>query len=121
MKVLIVDDEPLVRRSLEKVFSKAGHEVSTGSSGEEGLELWKSFSPDGVVLDILMPGLSGPEVLSEYGDVGNTAVALISAYSGDYDLDSVKKLGADIFIEKPFESIQDVVGQLEKIWELKNR
>lgn len=121
MKVLIVDDEPLVRRSLEKVFAKSGHEVMVAADGTEGLECWKKFSPEGVVLDVLMPGLSGPEVIGEIGDVGKTAVALISAYSGDYDLDSVKKLGADIFIEKPFDSIQDVVVQLEKIQELKSR
>ncbi len=121
MKVLIVDDEPLVRRSLEKVFTKAGHEVSTASDGNEGVQAWKQFSPDGVVLDVLMPGLTGPEVIAEIKPPFQTAVVLISAYSGDYDPDSVKQLGADIFIEKPFNSIQEIVDQLEKVWSVKNK
>lgn len=121
MKVLIVDDEPLVRRSLEKVFSRAGHEVECARDGKEGLAKWRSFQPQGVVIDVLMPGLSGPEVISEVDPDPSTAIILISAYSGDYDLDSVKQLRADSFIEKPFESIKGLVDQLVKIWELKNR
>ena len=121
MKVLIVDDEPLVRRSLEKVFQKAGHEVQVAADGDEGLKAWNEFNPEGVVLDVLMPGLTGPEVIAEIKEVGKTAIVLISAYSGDYDLDSVKKLGADIFIEKPFDDIQDIVKQVQMIWEVKNK
>lgn len=121
MKVLIIDDEPLVRRSLEKVFLKSGHEVECASDGNEGLLKWKNFQPEGVIIDVLMPGLSGPEVISEVKPDPQIAVILISAYSGDYDLDSVKQLGADSFVEKPFESIKDLVDQLEKIRELKNK
>ena len=121
MKVLIVDDEPLVRRSLEKVFTKAGHEVATASDGNEGVSSWKEFQPDGVVLDVLMPGLTGPEVIAEVKPEFKTAIVLISAYSGDYDPDSVKQLGADIFIEKPFESITGIVSELENIWSIKNK
>ena len=121
MKVLIVDDEPLVRRSLEKVFTKAGHEVVTASDGTEGVKLWREYQPEGVVIDVLMPGLSGPEVITEVKPGPKTAIVLISAYSGDYDPDSVKQFGADIFIEKPFDSIQDVVDQLEKVWSVKGK
>ena len=121
MKVLIIDDEPLVRRSLEKVFQKANHEVTTASDGTEGVERWKQDQPDGVVVDVLMPGLTGPEVISEVKPNDQTAIILISAYSGDYDPESVKQLGADLFIEKPFESITDIVDSLEKVWSVKNK
>ena len=121
MKVLIIDDEPLVRRSLEKVFQKAGHEVVTASDGSEGVVRWSEGKPDGVVVDVLMPGLTGPEVISEVNPDSKTAIILISAYSGDYNPESVKQLGADIFIEKPFESITDIVDSLEKIWSVKNK
>ena len=115
MKVLVVDDEPLVRRSLQKALERGGHEVLLASDGGEGLKQWQANTLDLVVLDILMPVFSGPEVISEFGDCGDTRVVLISAYSADYDLESVKKLGADLFIEKPFSSIQSVVQQLEKL------
>ena len=121
MKVLIIDDEPLVRRSLEKIFLRSGHDVECASNGQEGLEKWREFNPDGVIIDVLMPGLSGPEVISEIKPDPKTAVILISAYSGDYDLDSVKQLGADTFIEKPFETVKVLVDQLQRIWELKQR
>jgi CheY-like chemotaxis protein len=121
MKVLIVDDEPLVRRSLEKVFKKMNHEVHLADDGLSGVEQWKSLQPDGVVIDVLMPGLSGPEVIAEVQPPKTTAVILISAYSGDYDPDSVKQLGADLFIEKPFESIGEIVTNLERVWSVKNK
>lgn len=121
MRVLVVDDEPLVRRSLEKVFQKSGHEVFLACDGHEGVAQWKELQPDGVVIDVLMPGLTGPEVMAEVQPDQKTAIILISAYSGDYDPDSVKQLGADIFIEKPFDSIMDVVTSLERIWSVKNK
>lgn len=121
MKILIIDDEPLVRRSLEKVFQKANHEVVTASDGNEGVTAWKEHDPDGVVVDVLMPGLTGPEVIAEVEPKESTAILLISAYSGDYNPDSVKQLGADLFIEKPFDSIQDIVQSMEHVWSVKNK
>jgi CheY-like chemotaxis protein len=121
MKVLIIDDEPLIRRSLEKVFLKAGHDVSVAEDGLSGTKVWRSLQPDGVVVDVLMPGLTGPEVVAEVQPEFQTAIILISAYSGDYDPESVKQLGADLFVEKPFENIQDIVDSLEKIWSIKNK
>lgn len=120
MKVLIIDDEPLVRRSLEKVFSKYQHEVITAEDGSEGLKKWQDSQPDAVVIDVLMPGLTGPEVIAEVKTEKKTAIVLISAYSGDYNKESVKSLGADLFIEKPFADIQQVAQQVISIWEEKN-
>jgi len=63
MKVLIVDDSRLLRISNERVLVKAGHQVITASDGEEGLRLAIETRPDLVVLDMMIPRLSGPEVL----------------------------------------------------------
>lgn len=112
MKVLIVDDEPLIRRSLEKAFQNQGHEVRLAADGTEGLEVWRAWSPAIAVVDILMPGLTGPELIAATGPHQETLVALISAFSGDYDAQAIRELGADLFIEKPFEDIQNVVVQL---------
>lgn len=120
MKLLVIDDEPLVRRSLEKVFMKAGHEVITAEDGNQGVTKWQNESPDAVIIDVLMPGLTGPEVIAEVGPSSKVAVAIISAYSGDYNPDSVKSLGADLFIEKPFDDIQVVVKKMEDLLASKN-
>jgi len=119
MKILIIDDEPLVRRSLEKVFQKAGHDVSTAADGTTGAEMWQKLKPDGVVIDILMPGLTGPEVIAEVKPPHQTAIVLISAFSGEYNPEAIKNLGADLFIEKPFEDIQKIVTSVISIWEMK--
>lgn len=119
MKVLIIDDEPLIRRSLERLFSKAGHEVQVSEDGVQGAQSWKKFQPDAVMIDVLMPGMTGPEVIAEVRPDQHTAIALISAFSGDYNPESVKQFGADVFIEKPFADLQVLVPTLEKIWEKK--
>ena len=110
-KILVVDDEPLVRRSLKRALEAAGFAVLEAVDGKQGLEVWEKEQPDLVFLDILMPGLTGPQVLAEISPEIRklSQVVLISAYSGDYSLDSAKGLGADHFIPKPFEDIFGIV------------
>ena len=108
MKVLIVDDEPIVRRSLKRVAESKDHEVFEAEDGLKGLSIWKKVKPDLVFLDVLMPGLTGPQVLEKIGDKKNVKVVLISAYSGEYNLHTAQQLGADLFFEKPFDDIFDV-------------
>ena len=63
MKILIVDDSRFLRIANERALVKAGHTVFTAADGEEGLPLAQERKPDLVVLDMLLPKLSGPEVL----------------------------------------------------------
>ncbi len=63
MKVLIIDDEPLVRRSLRRVLEKEGWSIVEAEDGQKGLQAWLTEKPDLVLLDVLMPALSGPQVL----------------------------------------------------------
>lgn len=117
MKILIIDDEPLVRRSLQKAFAtRKDYLIEEAEDGFAGIEKWKYFKPDLVMLDVLMPRLSGPEVLVKIRpDKGPAKVVLMSAYSGDYNLETAQKLGADLFISKPFEDIFNVVKISEGI------
>lgn len=115
MKVLVVDDEPAVRLSLKRALNLKGHEVQEAEDGLRGVEIWRQWRPDLVMLDVLMPGLTGPAVLQEMGKAHNSKVLLMSAYSGDYDLERVKAMGADHFLAKPFASIFDVVTLVEAL------
>jgi CheY-like chemotaxis protein len=110
-KILVIDDEPLVRRSLQRAFEAKKCLVFIAADGRSGLEIWKKELPDIVFLDVLMPGLSGPEVLQEVTPEvrSQSYVVLISAYAGTYDLESAKTLGADYFFPKPFENIFAIV------------
>ncbi len=113
MKVLIVDDEALVRRSLNRVFSSRGFEVLEASDGSKGLELWREFHPELIFLDVLMPGLSGPDVLREMGSERSGKVILMSAFAGEHHVETAQQMGADLFIPKPFEDIFAVVKVAE--------
>jgi two-component system chemotaxis response regulator CheY len=112
MKVLIIDDEPLVRKSLARVFMAQGWDVHIAEGGIEGHKQWVALKPEVVVLDILMPDLSGPKLLELSPPA--SFVVLISAYKGEYSDKTVKSLGAQMFIAKPFEDIFQTVNIIEK-------
>jgi two-component system, NtrC family, response regulator AtoC len=111
-KVMIVDDERLVRWSLRQKCEEWGYTVIEAEAGETALRLAQRESPDLVLLDVRMPGLSGIEVLDELKKNKDTrAVIMITA---DPQLDDVKaaiKLGAYDFVGKPidFEALRDVM------------
>ncbi|UYL10049.1 response regulator [Bdellovibrio sp. SKB1291214] len=115
MKVLIVDDEALVRRSLSRAFRAKGHEVVEAENGNEGLEQWKKTSPDLVFLDVLMPGLTGPEVLKEIGTNRSGKVILMSAFAGEHNMETALQMGAEMFVPKPFEDIFAIVKMAEDL------
>lgn len=111
--ILIIDDESLVRRSLRRAAEAGGHKVIEAENGVAGLELWSAKDPDIVFLDVLMPGLTGPQVLKEIKSTNKAKVVLISAYTGEYNIEVAKELGADLFIPKPFDDIFDVIKKAE--------
>jgi CheY-like chemotaxis protein len=123
MKILIVDDEPLVRKSLARACMARGHTVSEAADGLEGLEKWRADPPDVAFIDVLMPGLSGPDLLREVGARGGAKAILISAFSGDHDLRAAPgrsqapgmAAGADLFIPKPFDDIFAIVAKAEAL------
>ena len=117
MTVLIIDDEPLVRRSLQRALQARGHTVFDAEDGKSGLLKWQQCLPDLVFLDILMPGLSGPEVLHSIDTKirSSTKVVLISAFTGSHDVKEALNLGADLYIPKPFDDIFRVVETVEKL------
>lgn len=119
MKILIIDDEPLVRRSLGRALKSHEHEIIEAVDGPQGLAAWRAEKPDLVFLDVLMPGMNGPEVLSqilaENGKANIGKVILISAFSGEHNMETALQMGADLFIPKPFENIFEVVTMAEDL------
>ncbi len=117
MKVLVIDDESLVRRSLRRALEKSGHRVFEAEDGQCGLEQWLECAPDLIFLDVLMPRMSGPDllkcVMKKGGNLGK--VILMSAFTGEYDLEKAKSLGANMFILKPFADIFSIVQLGEEL------
>jgi two-component system, response regulator PdtaR len=115
VKILIVDDESIVRRSLRRAAESRGHQVFEANDGEQCLQLWKSSKPDLVFLDVLMPGLTGPQVLEEISDRGGAKVVLMSAYTGTDEKQKKSWPSYDLFIPKPFENIFEVIERAERL------
>ena len=123
MKILVVDDEPLVRKSLARASRSKGHEVVEALDGLDGLEKWMAFRPEIVFLDVLMPGLSGPELLKEvmqkFAALGDAKlmgrVILMSAYSGEHNVTTAQQLGADLFVPKPFDDVFAMIAKAEDL------
>lgn len=102
-KVLVIDDEKLLRWSLEQNLSKEGYTVFTAEKGLDGLTLFKEESPDLTLLDIHLPDISGITVLEGIKEINKDAVVVMITAFGDVQT-AVKtiKLGAYDFVEKPF-------------------
>ena len=119
MKLLVVDDEMIVARALSRAFTSRGHEVTVAHSGEEGLEKWQTLDPDAVLLDVVMPGLTGPQVIEEFKKKSDNKpraqVVLMTAHSGVKGRDAALELGADEFIQKPFEDVFKLITQVEDL------
>lgn len=119
MKILIIDDDEIVRLSLKRAFEMFSHQVILAASGEEGLALWKEHKPETVLVDALMPHMTGFEVLEKV-HVNSSLIILISAFTGATESD-IHASKAHYFIAKPFENIIETVKQIETMYENHSR
>jgi DNA-binding NtrC family response regulator len=104
--LLIIDDEESNLRSLEKIFSKEGYKVLTASAGKEGLDLLRGHDVDVVVTDLLMPGMSGVELLRAARALSpEVEVILMTAYGTVETAVEAMKDGAYDFVEKPLKKM----------------
>jgi DNA-binding NtrC family response regulator len=116
-KVLVVDDEKLVRWSLEQKLSRDGYEVETAATGEEGLDRLRQDGHDVVLLDMRLPGMDGVRVLQEIKKLGrDIAVIVVTADTGVARAVECMRLGAHNYLCKPFE-FDEVRVELEKALE----
>ena len=114
MRVLVVDDDPSIRLLLLTVFELDGWEVHEAPDGEAGLAAAAALEPDGVVLDVMMPGKDGFQVLQELRatDAGRAmAVVMLTAKTASSDILRGTRLGADQYFTKPCDP-DEVAGRL---------
>jgi len=108
-KVLVVDDDPVIQRLLRVNFEMEGYEVIVASDGVDGLERARADHPDIVVLDIMMPRMSGLDVakaLKADPDTASIPVLLLSAKAQEADMRAGDESGADGYLTKPFDPLQ---------------
>jgi CheY-like chemotaxis protein len=116
-RVLAVDDEKLIVLAIRHNLKLAGYEVLEAYDGREAIEKMESERPDLIILDVMMPELSGWDVLSSIRDdpeLRNTPVVMLTALGQDGDVSETIRRGADFHLTKPFEPRQllEIVGRL---------
>ena len=103
-RVLIIDDEPTLRESLQVALSASGYEVQTARTGEEGLTFFTKENPDLILLDHWLPGINGDQVLQRIKEADPEVPVIIMTAQGSVDLAvQSMKMGAFDFLVKPFE------------------
>lgn len=101
-KILVIDDEKNILESIKMVLNYENYKVETAGSGLDGVDLFKAFNPDIVLLDVKMPGFNGLEVLKNLKEQNQfVEVIMISGHSGIEEAVEAAKLGAFDFLEKP--------------------
>src|SRR5687768_13150992 len=100
--VLVVDDEIGILKVIRLELSAQGFHVLTASGGQEALKLAEEHRPDVVVLDIMMPDMTGLELMRQLKDHSEVPIIFLTAKSGEKDKISGLDLGADDYIPKPF-------------------
>jgi DNA-binding response OmpR family regulator len=101
-KILVVDDEPLITESLAYSLGLEGFEVETVADGSQVLEVFDDFQPDLVVLDIMLPGISGLEICRRLRAISSVPVIMLTARGEEIDRVMGLEVGADDYLAKPF-------------------
>jgi DNA-binding response OmpR family regulator len=105
-KILIVDDEPEIVELIRLYLIKEGYEVLSTDNGQSAFEYMKRFTPDLVILDILLPGMDGIEICRQLRLTYNVPILFISCKSEDIDIILGFSIGGDDYITKPFSPSQ---------------
>ena len=102
-KILVVDDDPNISDLLKIYFENEGYEVKTVGDGAEGINYFKMYEPDLVLLDIMLPKKDGWQVCREIREISSKPIIMVTAKGEVFDKVLGLELGADDFVVKPFD------------------
>ena len=101
-KILVVDDDPQIRRAMRTTLTGRGYQVSDARTGEEGLEQMRAGTYDLVLLDLNMPGMGGIETCRQIRSASDVAIVMLTVSNAEKDKVEALDAGADDYITKPF-------------------
>ncbi len=113
-KILIVEDEESIRESVAFLLSKEGYQVDTIADGKQALAAFEKFNPDLVLLDIMLPELSGVEVAKQIRQISQTPIIMLTAKDTELDKVLGLEIGADDYVTKPFSS-RELLARIKAI------
>jgi two-component system KDP operon response regulator KdpE len=109
--ILVVDDEPQIRRVLRATLSSRGYVIVDAKTGEEGIELVRKDRPDLVLLDVNMPGMGGLEACREIRRASHAPIIMLTVRNAERDKVAALDAGADDYVVKPF-GIEELLARV---------
>jgi DNA-binding response OmpR family regulator len=111
--ILVVDDDPALRRLLQTTLSLAGHEVTLAHSADEAWKLLRKVEAELIILDLMMPGMPAQEFVSRVrAQVGTTRILVLSGHHAGIEIGLL--IGADDAMEKPFDP-EELLERISKL------
>lgn len=114
MRILVVDDESLIREVIKEYSLNEGYEVDEASNGEEALDLIEDNDYDVVIMDVMMPEMDGLTAIKELKEIKNTPVIILSARKEEYDKLQGFDIGIDDYVTKPF-SPKELIARIKAV------
>jgi two-component system response regulator RegX3 len=111
LRVLVVEDEPAITDSITYAFELEGFQVAVAASGREGLEAARRLNPSVVILDVMLPGMSGLDVCRLIRAESDAPIIMLTAKGAEADKVAGLELGADDYLTKPF-SMRELVARV---------
>jgi len=111
---MIIEDEPMMIEVLTAYLEKEGYEVSSSKNGKDGLEMFWKKQPDFLILDLMLPDLTGEQICARIRQKSDAPILILSAKSAEEDRIGGIVLGADDYVTKPF-SPREVIVRMEAI------
>jgi len=111
-KILVIDDEPSIINLVSAYLKPEGYEVSTAADGNAGLKAAHAFKPDLIILDLMLPGMDGIELLSRLRRESDVYVIMLTARTDETDKIVGLSVGADDYVTKPF-SPRELVARVK--------
>jgi len=112
VKILVIDDEEAIINLVTSYLRPEGYEIYTAADGVSGLQIFRAFNPDLILLDIMLPGMDGIELLSQIRRESDTYVIMLTAKSEEIDKIVGLSIGADDYVTKPF-SPRELVARIK--------
>ena len=113
-KILIVDDDSNIAELISLYRTKEMYTTQIAGDGNEAVRVFRSFSPDLVILDLMLPGMDGYEVCREIRQIRETPIIMLSAKGETFDKVLGLELGADDYMVKPFDS-KELVARVKAV------
>ena len=111
-KILVVDDEPSILKLVSAYLEPEGYEVHTAADGSAGLKAARAFKPDLIILDVMLPGMDGVELLTRLRRESDAYVIMLTARTEETDKIIGLSVGADDYVTKPF-SPRELVARVK--------